>query len=559
MDGPVAADPVAALARDVFQKRMIGIAEEMSSALRRAAYSSIIWDMYDYSCAVLTPAGELLAQAETIPAQLGVIETACAHVARKVPISSWEEGDIIICNDPYQGCTHTPDIVLFSPVFVGGDLVALTSTIAHHVDLGGKTPCTTAPDNTEVFGEGVIFPPMKLLKAGKPVDEIFVLLANNVRNPEACAGDLRAQIAGCRTAERRLRDVVQGYGPERFAELTRNVLDYGENYVRMALRQFPNGESSAVVRIEDGVASSEPMTVACRVRLTDDAIEVDFAGTSPQRPHGLNCPFSSTISMVNYAVKAAMSPGIPQNGGCSRPVRILCEEGTILNPRRPAAVGSRHFTQQAVAEAVLIALRPFVGETGYAGSQISFPSLKIGGFDTRSERSGPEGMAPYFTVTDIMGGGGGATHAGDGLDGIDTHGSNCAILSAEIMELVCPVRVLRTELVAASGGDGEFRGGLGMRREYELLCDGLNVNVYVQQQSDYNRSWGSAGGGESSSARAALDVGGPGERALPPKSIGLSPPAGTRILLEGAGGGGYGDPARRGAAARERDRQEKYV
>ena len=201
----------ATVERDIFQRRVVGVAEEMSAALRRSAFSSIIWEMYDYSCALFTPDGRMIAQAETIAAQLGVMETACRHIDQEVPIASWREGDVIVCNDPYRGCTHTPDIVMFTPVFADGRLVALASTIAHHVDIGGKSPCTTVPDNTEVFGEGLIFPPMKIVREGEENAEVFAMLAANVRVPEASLGDLRAQIAGCRTGERRVRDLVRRY------------------------------------------------------------------------------------------------------------------------------------------------------------------------------------------------------------------------------------------------------------------------------------------------------------------------------------------------------------
>ena len=207
-------DPIS---RDVFQHQVHGIAEEMSMALRRAAFSSIIWDMYDYACGLFTPEGDMLSQAETIPAQLGIMSTAIRYMFAKIPPEEWKPGDVIVCNDPYQGCTHTPDICLFSPVFSNGELVALTSTIAHHVDIGGKVPGSEGPDNLEVFAEGLILPPLKLLEEGRPNQAIFDILAANVRDPHGSAGDLRAQIAGCRTGERRLAELATRYGNARFA------------------------------------------------------------------------------------------------------------------------------------------------------------------------------------------------------------------------------------------------------------------------------------------------------------------------------------------------------
>jgi N-methylhydantoinase B len=545
------------MARDIFQRRVVGVAEEMSAALRRSAFSSIIWEMYDYSCALFTADGRMIAQAETIAAQLGIMETACKQINETVPIASWREGDVIVCNDPYRGCTHTPDVVMFTPVLVDDELVAIASTIAHHVDIGGKSPCTTVPDNTEIFGEGLILPPMKIIKEGVENPEVFAILAANVRMPKASLGDLRAQIAGCRTGEKRARDLVRRYGAERFAGLCEEILDYGEAYMRASIRTLGIAatarSSSATIYIEDGVASDEPIAVTCLLTLKDDCLQVDFTGSSEQRANALNCPLASTISMVSYAVKAVLAPDSTQNGGCTRPIEVIAPEGSVLHPTRPAAVGSRHYAQQAVAEAVLKALVPMSPDLAYSGSQISFPALKAGGFDRRPEKVDGRNDAPYFAITDLLGGGGGATNRGDGMNGIDTHGGNCEVLSAEVMERVCPIRVVRTELVADSGGAGQFRGGLGLRRDYELLCGGVNVNAYVQQTDERTRPWAGDGGEPGSMAKIMLNPGTDQQLELPSKAMGLTLDAGTIIRLQSSGGGGWGKLTKRAAASIQSD------
>lgn len=548
--------------RDIFQRRVAGVAEEMSAALRRSAFSSIIWEMYDYSCALLRPDGVMLAQAETIAAQLGIMEYACRRIDEELPIRDWQEGDVVVCNDPYRGCTHTPDVVLFAPIFANGELVALASTIAHHVDIGGKSPCTTVPDNIEVFGEGLILPPLKLVKAGVEVDEVFRILGANVRMPAASLGDLRAQIAGCQIGVRRVQELVNQYGTAQFAELSAQVLDYSERYMRASIGALAHEaealSGSARILIEDGVASDDPMEVVCTVRVSGTDLEVDFTGTSPQRANALNCPIASTESMVSYAVKAALAPELAQNGGCVRPLSVRTPTGTILNPTRPAAVGSRHYTQQAVAEVVLRALAPFSAAFSYAGSQIAFPALKAGGFDRRDGRNstqtgGGRNAAPYFAITDLMGGGAGATSHGDGMNAVDTHGGNCELLSAEVMERVSPIRVVRTELVPDSGGDGEYRGGLAIRRDYELLSDDLIVNAYVQQVSAETSPWGNEGGQRGAPACVLLAPGTDAEESLPCKSIGVQLNAGDVIRLQSSGGGGVGDPAARDPERRASD------
>lgn len=529
------------VSRDIFQRRIVGVAEEMSAALRRSAFSSIIWEMYDYSCALFTPDGRMVAQAETIAAQLGIMEIACQEIARDIPIDTWEDGDVIVCNDPYRGCTHTPDVVMFTPVFVDCQLIAIASTIAHHVDIGGKSPCTTVPDNTEVFGEGLILPPMKIIKRGIENREVFALFAANVRVPSASLGDLRAQIAGCRTGEKRARELVNKYGTEQFQSFCDSIIDYGEVYMTDSIATLGKQTSQAAIEIEDGVASDDYLKIACKVSAENGILNVDFSGTSDQRPNALNCPIASTISMVNYAVKAVLAPDLTQNSGCSRPIRVNVPEGCTLNPTRPAAVGSRHYTQQAVGESVLKALLPLSSALRYSGSQIAFPALKAGGFDYRPEKLTRSNQAPYFAITDIIGGGGGATSEGDGMSAIDTHGGNCEILSAEVMEIMCPIRVVRTALVPKSGGVGRYTGGLAIQRDYELLCDGITVNAYVQQTQEETQPWAAEGGGKGGPARIALHPDTKSERELPCKAMGLNLQAGTVIRLQSSGGGGFGD------------------
>lgn len=551
-----AIDPVT---REVFQYQLAGIAEEMSMALRRAAFSSIIWDMYDYACALFAPDGEMIAQAKSIPAQLGIMSSALRGITSVIPLDTWRPGDILICNDPYRGCTHTPDIVLFSPIFYDGDLVALTSTVAHHVDIGGKVPCTVAPDNLEVFAEGLTIPPLKLVESGRPVQVIFDMIAANTRNPTACLGDLRAQIAGCRTGERRIVELVGKYGVAEFRDLAADSLDYTERYVRRVLGEVKPGRHTAEVLIEDGMAEEEPIRLVATVTVEDAAVTVDFAGTSRQRANALNCPYASTVSMVQYAVRCLVASDLPQNDGCGRAVSVRVPEGTVLNPKRPAAVSTRHFTQQAVADVCLRAMAPFFPERAAAGCQTSFPSLRAGGFDDRPQRRTKSGEPRYYIIADILGGGMGGAARTDGLDAVDTHGGNCALLSAEVMEMLSPFRVVRSELVPGSGGSGTHRGGLAVRRDYELLSEAAILGAYIQQADDQTAPWGSNGGGSGAKAMACLNPGSPQERFLRSKTIGHSLRRGDILRLQSAGGGGWGDPKARDTDAITRDIGEGYV
>jgi N-methylhydantoinase B len=529
------------VSRDVFQHEVVSVAEEMSTALRRSAYSAIIWDMIDYACGLLDPQGNTIAQAPTIPAQLGIMPTAFRHMIQAIPLEQWHEGDVIICNDPYLGCTHTPDLVLFSPVYFDGKLIAITSTVAHHIDVGGRVPGSESATALEIFEEGLRIPPLKLMSRGEPNDTLFQIFARNVRDPKASTGDINAQVAACRTGERRLKELVTKYGADGFSRHVAAVFDYSESFVRSALKTVAATSSRAEIFTEDDAASDEPMRLAVTVTVDALGLTVDFTGTSAQRRNGLNSPYASTISMVHYAVKVVFTPDLPQNEGCNRPIRIIVPEGSILNPKEPAAVSVRHLTQQAVADVVLKALSSIAPTASTAGCQISFPTFVIGGFDHRAAQVARNGgEAPYFVVTDIIGGGMGASAEQDGISGVDTHGGNCAILSAEVLETTGPVRAVSTRLVPGSGGRGVHDGGLAIEREYEMLSSGLVVSGYTQQTRPDTAPWGLEGGESGGLAAVHLIRRNGLEEPLKSKFVAVPLEQGERLRLRAAGGAGWG-------------------
>ena len=551
-----ASDPIS---RDIFQHQVCGIADEMSTAVRQASFSSIIWDMHDYACGLFNADAEMIAQADTIPAQLGVMSTAIRSMFETIPRGDWRPGDIIVCNDPYRGCAHTMDVCLFSPVFYDDVLVAITSTIAHHADIGGRLPGSTVADNVEVFAEGIILPPLKLFAEGRPNPAIFDILSANVRLPDASKGDLRAQIAACRTGERRTLELLDQYGRGGFMALADACLDYAETYMRRSITETPNGVSEASTQIEDDVTSNEPVQLHVRVIIDGDRLEIDLGGSCDQRAFALNCPRASTISMASYAAKCIFAPDIAQNEGCVRPVTIKTRRGSVLDPARPAAVGSRHHTQQAVADLVLMSLAKLVPMRAAAGAHVSDPMITVSGLDDRPRQRETNGEARYFVLADGLGGGMGASAEADGLDAVDTHSGNCALISAEVVETVSPLRVRRTELVPDSGGVGMHRGGLGMLRDYELLAESAVLTAVTQRGSDATAPWGFAGGGAGGTASVVINPESNRERRLATKVISHALQKGDVVRIIGGGGGGWGDPAERDTDRLERDRRQGYI
>jgi N-methylhydantoinase B len=363
----------------------------------------------------------------------------------------------------------------------------------------------------------------------------LAVIARNLRDPVATTGDLNAQIAACRTGERRITELVGKYGTEGFLARKAAVLDHSHTFIRAALSPYKGKSCRAEILIEDDAASAEPMRLAVEVTIGDGTLTADFTGTEPQRANGLNCPVASTISMAHYAVQAVFAPDQLLNDGFNRAIQLVLPRDSLINPRAPAAVSCRHLTEQAVADVVLKALAQIAPDLSTAGSQISFPTFGIGGFDHRRA-----GEPRYFVTGDILGGGMGAGRGLAGASGVDCHGSNCALISGEIMEMTGPVRVVGTRLVPGSGGEGVTAGGLAIERVYEVLADGLTVSGYLQQTRPETVPWGVDGGGAGAPAAVWIERAGGGSEPLVSKFIGVTMNRGDRLYLRSAGGAGWG-------------------
>ena len=521
-----------------------GVALEMSEVLHRSAYSPVIREMLDFSCALLDADGRTVAQADDIPAQLGAMSHIVEWIQREYPRATWKTGDVFLVNHPYRGGAHTPDVFAFSPLFLDGGLTAWAGTCAHHVDFGGRNPGTEGADNRTIFEEGLLLPCVRAMRAGRPVDEVWRMIEANVREPATTLGDLRAQLAALATGGRRLEELASRFGRDHLVDGMQQLQDYTERFLRSELERLPDGVGESEAFMDDDGVGGPPVRIRVRVEKRADRIVVDLSGADAQRDGGMNVPIVSTEATVYYAVRSAVGGDVPVNDGFFRPIRIIAPEGTCLNPRFPAAVSVRHLTCQRLADTLLLALGGLMPDRIAAGSFAGFFSIMAAG---PSPASGDT-----VVLQDILGGGGGGRRDLDGLDAIDTHVSNCGLLSAEVCETMYPWRVERTELITNSGGAGRFRGGLGLRRSYRSLADQPTV-LYVDQT---NPAFAPAGiGGGRPGRPVTLRING---RRVATKST-LLVTAGTEIVVETAGGGGWGAPAERDPDALGTDLREGVI
>ena len=522
-------DPVT---QEILASAFHHIAEEMAVVEYRSSYSPIIREMLDFNCGLFTGDGRMVANSEQIPAQLGLMQFALESVRNRWgdDVSS---GDAFITNHPYMGGTHTPDLQVFTPLFIDGRLVAWAGSIAHHIDIGGRFPGTESAQCTELFQEGIIFPAVKFVERGTRVRAVYDLVGANVRDPASTMGDLDAQLAACRRGMTRIEELAATHGLAAVAEGMDALLESTARRAEAAFRAWPQETVEAEGFLDDqGFEGTPPVRVHARLHVEDGTLVVDLTGSNDQIPSGMNVPISSAHAGTYFAVRAFLGPEVPQNAGLTSRVRVLAREGSVFNPRFPAALSARHLAVQRLADVIIEALGRLLPERDIAGSQVSFPALVFQAVDPRSGR--------LTLLADILGGGGGARRDAPGEDGIDPYTSNCGILPAEIAELEYPWRIERTELVDGSGGRGAMRGGMGLRRDYRLLADVSDGMYYVEQTDPTFAAKGRAGGGPGRPGQAFVRRAESGaDEQLPGKGY-IHLYRGDVLTLVGAGGGGFG-------------------
>ena len=494
----------------VLSSALAGIAEEMGAVLVRGAYSSNIKERRDCSAALFDAEGRMVAQAEHIPVHLGAMPEAVAAVRELDP----GPGEVFVLNDPFRGGTHLPDVTLVLPLAPEGEIGGYAVTRAHHSDVGGKSPGSMPADSTNIHEEGLVIPPVRL------TDDVLELILANVRTPEIRRGDLRAQIAANRLAERRLGELIEARGRDTVTAAFTEVLEYAERRSRRAIAAIEDGVYEAEGEIEgDGLGDEDiPLRVAVTVR--GEEIEVNFDGTAGQVPGNVNCPLAVTRSACYFALLVVLGGDVPRNAGAYAPLTIRAPEGSLVNARYPAAVVAGNVeTSQRVADTVLLALARAVDLP--AQGQGTMNNLTIGG----------AGWTYYETI----GGGQGAGPEGDGPSGVHVGMSNTLNTPVEALELEYPMRVERCELAYGSGGEGEHRGGDGTVRAVRVLEE-ASMSLLTDRRRHSPAGANGAGDGEPGSNRL-------GDEELPPKAS-RAVRAGEVVTVRTPGGGGWNRPRR---------------
>jgi N-methylhydantoinase B len=504
------------------------VAVEMGAALRRTAFSPNIKERRDYSSAVFSAEGQLIAMGDDMPVHLGSMPMSVAAVLADLRLA---DGDVALLNDPYRGGTHLPDITMVAPVFLPGRSkpAFYVANRAHHADVGGMYPGSMGPCR-EIAQEGIRIPPVKLMRAGKMDTQLIATILANVRTPREREGDLTAQLGGCRIGETRMIELVERFTHTRLTAGINAMLDGSERLMQNVLASLPAGEWCAEdVLDDDGVI---PGPISIRVKIVVDPKRrraiIDFAGTYPQVPGSINAVYAITWSAVFYVLRCLLPPESIATAGLMRPIKVLAPEGSIVNARPPAAVaGGNVETSQRIVDTLMRALAPALPGRIPAASSGTMNNLTIGGIDPRSGQ-------PY-TYYETIAGGVGASPQSDGATGHHAHMTNSLNTPVEALEYAYPLRMIRYAIRPNSGGGGKHRGGNGLIREIELLSD-AQVTLLADRRT--MSPWGLAEGDPGEKGKTSIIARGE-EQCLPGKCT-RELKSGTRIRIESPGGGGWG-------------------
>ena len=531
---------------EVIRNALVEATEEMAAALRRSAYSTNIKTRCDFSCAFFDRRLRPVAQAFTQPNHLGsMVETVRRAVTEYGP-EKLDPGDCIVVNEPYTGGVHLNDIVLISPVHHDGKVFGYVADLAHHVDVGGGAPASVGAFR-EVYQEGIIIPPVKMVEGGTINSDIFRLILAQVRAKRETAGDFRAQIAANYTGARRVNALLDRSGPETVEFYIDELIEYTDRRTQAELAKLPRGVYTADGYMDSDGFTDEPVHLMAKVVIDDDGVTFDFTGSDPQRRAPVNSTYAQTFSACAYVLKCLMDPDVPVNEGFYRNVRTLAPEGTVVNCVHSFPVVGGWETQDRLTDVIIKSLSTQMPERVVAGTKAMICHAGFGGTHPRT--------GEYYCFLETVAGGYGGRVGSDGPDAVQAHGQNTENAPIEETEVNYPVRISRYELVNDSDGPGRYRGGLGVRRDYQLLDHEASFTILADRERW--GPWGLFGGHSGLKASYILNPDAEAVELGSKVTLQLNP--GDVVSYRTCGGGGYGPPEERDPQLVLRDVREGKV
>jgi len=513
---------------EVIRNALVEATEEMAISLRRSAYSTNIKTRADFSCAFFDRHLQPVAQAFAQPNHLGSLAELIPKVIRKYGSENLGPGDALLSNHPYLGGVHLNDITLISPVYYDDELFGYVANLAHHVDVGGGAPASVGAFQ-EVYQEGIIIPPVKLVQAGEIVPDVFQLVLAQIRSKRETSGDFRAQIAANNTGIHRLSALLSRMGSQTVTFYINELLAYTERRTRAEVAKLPQGDFTADGYIDNDGFTDKPVHLVVQVMINDDGVLFDLTKSDPQRRAPVNSTYAQTFSACAYVLKSLIEPDVPINAGFYKLVHIVAPKGTVVNCTPPAPVVGGWETHMRLTDIILKALSPALPDRIPAGTKGMICHAGFGGTNPQT--------GEYYCFLETLGGGYGGRSNSDGPDAVQTHGQNTENAPVEETEINYPVRILRYQLVDDSEGAGKFRGGLGLRRDYSFDSE---TSFTILADRDRWGPWGLFGGMDGCKASYILN---PKNEAIELGSkvtIQLIP--GNVISYRTCGGGGYGSP-----------------
>ncbi len=520
-----------AVTMQVIRYGLEAVADDMGYNLMRMGRTTIVKEIMDINCGVLDAKGGILAQAHLCPLMMFSLPTTAVNMLDR--IKKFDEGDVIICNDPYLGGQHLLDVQFFSPVFIDSELVAFVANIAHQLDMGGAVPGGVAGGLTEIYQEGLRIPFVKLYCKGEEDQQIFDMIASNIRIPEKTMEDFRAQAATTMVGVKRIKALVNKYGLDVFHKCTSMLMDYSENMVRRFLTSVPDGDYTGVDYLDDDGCEDRPVKVQVNVHIKGDSMKVDFDGSDSQTTGNVNSPWACTQGGVFYTMVGIIDAGMALNSGAFRPIEVESREGLVTNPLPPSGVTARSQTMTKIVEAMLKAMSEVVPDRVVAGSHGQACTSSFSGIHPETGKR--------FSYIEIQGGGAGARPGKDGPDGQDLHLGRFMNTPVEAAEIENPVMIERYEFIPDSGGPGKYRGGLSLRRDIRFLA-----NVTWARYSDRQKfkPLGLFGGMEGSMGSLIMNPDTPEQKRCKSKGVDQIK-AGDLLSIRLPGSGGYGSPVKR--------------